>query len=1286
MKIFSLAWLRRAWLRRRVASPALFFGAQTDFDAGFYKASYPDLGHIRSDKELRDHYWTHGRAEGRFGSLSGMNAILTSQHGPLPDDFDSRDYLALHQDLQREGMTPNQALVHYLRHGREEGRAYVRMNCDLFRALYLRGQVISDADLFESLKDAYFSEGKLRTGRDVMCSKGLAGGGRWIEALNLEEFHALNYDWAGSTGTLMEAIDAMLGEGVRRLAPIAESLVFDPVFYREYQPEVADASDEDAYRHWLFTGFEDNAPGSQRQLFEKLNLPLGAYPTGFEWERYVTSHMGALAVRSRWTALEHYVSDGFAIDSHFVSGEGADVFLRALGALFHRRNATLCIRALQAAEKIAFLGDTSTQQAGDAYFRLGQWAQALKAYEPVFGKPSAAPGSYCNAARAALNLNEIDRVFEILTLSKDRVAGALDWRAVARDAIRTEFEQVLEKVRDLLKLGMRKSAYDVVAEAVKRVAERYAALDPIGAPVAPPSPNGRVLILANVDLRQCTHYRVEQKQELLETLGLEYAVYPAAEADAFISALPFASAAIFYRLPASTESIRAIEVARAMRIPTYYDIDDLLFDSAEYPEPFETYGAISRAFYQSLQLGVPLFRAAMSLCDYGIASTTALAERMKPIVRKRESFVLPNGLDSRNLPFLAGPPSRVRRDDSIVIFYGSGTKAHNSDFLDLAGPGLKAIMASRKDVKLMIVGYLTLDASFDDFRGQIISVGLVPDVRSYWSLLAEADINIAPLAPCATTDAKSEIKWIEAAALGLPSIVSATHRYREALENGVDAFVAATPGEWREALEKLIGDPSLRRRMADAARRKLQQVYALDANARNFAHLLDAGIAAAQAETPPRKRTRILLVNLFFYPQSLGGSPRVVRDNLDCFLDGAAPDDFEFAVATTDFGGDGLGQVRVESYRGCPVFRVSPVAGTNSEWRHKLPQMGNVFKEILQTWRPSLVHFHCVQRFSGSAVEACLDAGIPYVVTTHDAWWVSDWQFLTDAKNRLREPGEPYPFDPPAGVSVGEALDRRRYLTALLNQADAVLGVSRAFTEVYRASGFKQTKAVPNGVSLLKAATRVPSPSGQVRLCHIGGMSKFKGFNLLRVALQRSEFANLELTVVDESRYGGAEQSALWGTTPVRIVGKTLPEEMPQFYARHDVLLAPSLWPEAFGLVSREALAMGLWVVASDRGAIGEDVTPEVNGFVIDVTTPESLRRVLARIDSAPDQFTTSPPPRELRTARLQAEDLVGIYREIFARPRREKAASPRTVTGHPAPPSSHDLRARKRVQESAPS
>ena len=49
-------------------------------------------------------------------------------------------------------------------------------------------------------------------------------------------------------------------------------------------------------------------------------------------------------------------------------------------------------------------------------------------------------------------------------------------------------------------------------------------------------------------------------------------------------------------------------------------------------------------------------------------------------------------------------------------------------------------------------------------------------------------------------------------------------------------------------------------------------------------------------------------------------------------------------------------------------------------------------------------------------------------------------------------------------------------------------------------------------------------------------------------------------------------------------------DKMPIFYSNHDVLIAPSIWPESFGLVTREALSAGLWVIASDAGALAEPI------------------------------------------------------------------------------------------------
>jgi hypothetical protein len=208
-----------------------------------------------------------------------------------------------------------------------------------------------------------------------------------------------------------------------------------------------------------------------------------------------------------------------------------------------------------------------------------------------------------------------------------------------------------------------------------------------------------------------------------------------------------------------------------------------------------------------------------------------------------------------------------------------------------------------------------------------------------------------------------------------------------------------------------------------------------------------------------------------------------------------------------------------------------------------------------------------------------------------------------------------------------------------------VLGVSHTFTEMHRACGI-EARALPNGVPPMRPAERRPSAAGRVRLCHVGSMTPHKGYTLVQAALKQGDFRNLELTVVDHRRFGGDEERDLWGGTPVRFVGKTPQERMHDFYAGQDVLLAPSIWPESFGLVSREALAAGLWVVASDIGAMGEDVTPGLNGWVVDVSTVEALLNVFREIDADPARFLQSPPPVRLRTAADQARSWSSLPRD----------------------------------------
>ena len=70
---------------------------------------------------------------------------------------------------------------------------------------------------------------------------------------------------------------------------------------------------------------------------------------------------------------------------------------------------------------------------------------------------------------------------------------------------------------------------------------------------------------------------------------------------------------------------------------------------------------------------------------------------------------------------------------------------------------------------------------------------------------------------------------------------------------------------------------------------------------------------------------------------------------------------------------------------------------------------------------------------------------------------------------------------------------------------------------------------------------------------------------------------------------------------------------MSQFYASQDVLIAPSIWPESFGLVTREALSAGLWVIASEAGALADPIRDSA-APVGTIVPPNDLDALVAAI------------------------------------------------------------------------
>ena len=83
--------------------------------------------------------------------------------------------------------------------------------------------------------------------------------------------------------------------------------------------------------------------------------------------------------------------------------------------------------------------------------------------------------------------------------------------------------------------------------------------------------------------------------------------------------------------------------------------------------------------------------------------------------------------------------------------------------------------------------------------------------------LAELDLNLAPLeANNPFSLSKSEIKWLEAALVSVPTIASRTPAFEAAIHPGENGWLAGSLEEWRAALGQAL-DPDLRSLCAERA-------------------------------------------------------------------------------------------------------------------------------------------------------------------------------------------------------------------------------------------------------------------------------------------------------------------------------------------------------------------------------------------------------------------------------------------------------------------------------------
>ncbi len=193
----------------------------------------------------------------------------------------------------------------------------------------------------------------------------------------------------------------------------------------------------------------------------------------------------------------------------------------------------------------------------------------------------------------------------------------------------------------------------------------------------------------------------------------------------------------------------------------------------------------------------------------------------------------------------------------------------------------------------------------------------------------------------------------------------------------------------------------------------------------------------------------------------------------------------------------------------------------------------------------------------------------------------------------------------------------------VFNRLSARIAVSEAAAWTGRRWFGGDYEIVPNGVDL-EAAPRSPKPSSEdLRVLFVGRPEERKGLPVLLAAFGALvEHVPCRLTVI------GAEREDIVRCLPdpdlmrfIDVDGRVSGEALWRSLHEADLLCAPSLSGESFGMVLTEAFAAGTPVLASAIAGYSDVVTDGVDGILIPPADPQRLAESLQLLHHEPERL-----------------------------------------------------------------
>jgi glycosyltransferase involved in cell wall biosynthesis len=242
-------------------------------------------------------------------------------------------------------------------------------------------------------------------------------------------------------------------------------------------------------------------------------------------------------------------------------------------------------------------------------------------------------------------------------------------------------------------------------------------------------------------------------------------------------------------------TIRALDEAA---VPLVVEVDDLLFDAELLPEGDTDWSVHVTAVGE-------LMRAA----DLVSVSTDVIAERAMTL--NPNVSTIANHLDER-LWFHEATDGAAADDGAapLRLLY-MGSKTHDAD-LHLLEPVLGELRDRlERPVELDVIGGTSRDVTWFNKVPVPRNTANYPAFARWLATMAPGHrVALAPLIDTPFTRAKSDLKWLEYTALGLPGVFSKVSAYAGTVTDGeTGLLVDNEPGAWVAAIERLATDAAL---------------------------------------------------------------------------------------------------------------------------------------------------------------------------------------------------------------------------------------------------------------------------------------------------------------------------------------------------------------------------------------------------------------------------------------------------------------------------------------------